>query len=484
MRQGWVNIPENNKQELEYILSLLENELKFNIAILYGSFVGGKMRSEKGGYELLLLTPGKPTKEGWELEEYIRRKYANETRIVWKIHIETVSIDTFNQVNTSNWYFWNIRMEGTIIYDSDNTSHRICRRMQFKSAKAYRCARRKYDYFFTLGSNMLDEAECLWNDDKPALAAIQLSYAAQCLIRAEEMAFYGFIIHTPDLQKSFRRARLFSKKLIKEFWLDSECVPPLFEQLTELRNAPCEDIDFILTRKHYRKMLGKLRVLQEIIHESCERHLFYLEHGKTRRQMMEEKAAEMVSATSRDKTIAISMNERYCSIYKQDVKHFLERLQQEAHWMYVLMHHSSNSEISVLYEKEDLVVDRMSIAEFEKQYDKFEQRLPIIIHFNTYHFKDENIHDYEATGEFEIGSTIELECAIVLDIAPYMLANICRNAMESGTPFVIDEPTIAKYGFTPADVELLRDEVAEINNRLMQGYIADYDRLKKIVEQK
>ena len=172
-------------------------------------------------------------------------------------------------------------------------------------------------------------------------------------------------------------------------------------------------------------------------------------------------------------------------IYKEDVKRFLEKLQQEAHWIYVLMHHSSKSEIRILYEGEkEITLEQISVLEFEKRYDRFEPEIPIIIHFNTYHFKDENILDFETFGEFEIMHTKELECSLVQEMAPHILAFICRQAIKNGEPFVIDDTTIAKYGFTSDDAKQLRDKVADINDSLMRGFQDDYNRLKRIVEQK
>ena len=60
-----------------------------------------------------------------------------------------------------------------------------------------------------------------------------------------------------------------------------------FEQLVGLRHAPLKYIDFVLPKWRYCKFLDKLRIIQEIIRDSCQRHLSYLEHGKTKKQWMD-----------------------------------------------------------------------------------------------------------------------------------------------------------------------------------------------------
>ncbi|WP_304379512.1 hypothetical protein [uncultured Parabacteroides sp.] len=287
MRRDWEGIPDKNKTDIEQMLSLLETKIEFDIVILYGRYAGGRMRSAQEGYEFLLLTRDDPTHEGWELEEFLKKEYPTESRAEWNLHIETVNIHTFNNINTASWFFWNIRMEGRIVYDSGNAPHRVFHYTSFKRVKAYKLARRQYDYFFIHGSDLLNEAERLWNEQKPVLAAINLSYAAQFLLRAEETVFYGNFIHTSELQKSFRRARVFSKKLSKAFNLAVHPDALFFEQLVGLRHAPLKYIDFVLPKWRYCKFLDKLRIIQETIRDSCQRHLSYLEHGKTKKQWMD-----------------------------------------------------------------------------------------------------------------------------------------------------------------------------------------------------
>ncbi len=296
MRRDWMNVPEKNRAELERILFLLETEFEFSIAILYGRYVGGRMRNEMQGYELLLLTHDDPTREGWQLDEYLKSAFPTSKRHEWKLHIETVNIHTFNNINTASWFFWNIRTEGTIIYDNGREALGVFRNTMFKHIEAYKLARSQYDYFFNNGSAMLDDAERLWDEQKPALAAIQLSYAAQFLLRAQETVFYGNFIHTSNLQKSFRRARVFSKRLVDAFNLNYPPDALLFEQLEGLRRAPRNHTDFALSERQYRRYRDALRKMQGIIRDSCGRHLFYLQHGKSAAQLKAEEAKRAEAA--------------------------------------------------------------------------------------------------------------------------------------------------------------------------------------------
>ena len=280
-------MPAEKITELQHILGCLQMQMQFEMAVLYGRYAGGCMRSEMGGYELLLITPNDPESDGWRLEEYLEAEYPVAARAEPMIHIETVNIHYLNNINTTNWFFWNIRMEGTIVYDSSNAVHGFFKSVVFKHLLAYRAARHSYDYFFMSGSRMLDDAERLWAEKKIPLVAIVLSYAALFLLRAEETVFFGYSIRTGNIQKIFRRARHFSKTLAAGFELADRVEAEFFEKLVGLRHAPRNHEDFKLSKYRYQFYLERLRKMQAIVRDSCERHLSYLELGKTKKQWMD-----------------------------------------------------------------------------------------------------------------------------------------------------------------------------------------------------
>lgn len=288
MRRGWPeNMPAEKITELQHILGCLQTQMQFEMAVLYGRYAGGAMQSKMGGYELLLITPNDPESDGWRLEEYLEAEYPVAARAEPMIHIETVNIHYLNNINTTNWFFWNIRMEGTIVCDSSNAVHGFFKSVVFKHLLAYRAARRSYDYFFTNGCRMLDDAERMWAEKKRPQVAFMLSYAALFLLRAEETVFFGYSIRTGNIQKIFRRARHFSKALAEEFESTDRSDAEFLDKLHNLRHAPRNHEDFKLSESRYRFYLGRLRKMQAIVRDSCQRHLSYLEHSNTKKQWMD-----------------------------------------------------------------------------------------------------------------------------------------------------------------------------------------------------
>jgi len=288
MRRGWPeNLPAENIAELQQILTCLQRRMQFEKAVLFGRYAGGRMHSETGGYELLLITVSDPELDGWQLEEYIKTECRIEFSSEWMLHIETVGLHYMNDINTASWFFWNIRIDGTIVYDRGDASHGLFTSTIFQYTKAYRAARTSYEYYFKTGSRMLDAIEWLWSENQHAPVAILFSYAALFLLRAEETVFFGNFIHTGNLQRIFLRARHFSRALIREFKMTNRFDAAFFDKLAGLRHIPRIYDGFSLPEGRYRFYLKKLRKMESIVQSSCERHLFYLEHGKAKKEWME-----------------------------------------------------------------------------------------------------------------------------------------------------------------------------------------------------
>ena len=64
----WPPLTSIHRSELKYLLGLLRTIMPYDRAILYGRYAGSRMRSEIGGYELLLVTRSMPTVEGWQID--------------------------------------------------------------------------------------------------------------------------------------------------------------------------------------------------------------------------------------------------------------------------------------------------------------------------------------------------------------------------------------------------------------------------------
>ena len=177
------------------------------------------------------------------------------------------------------------------------------------------------------------------------------------------------------------------------------------------------------------------------------------------------------------------------------MKEFLGELKEKAHAFYAILHKSPERFVKIVYNDDwcDTVAS-LTVAEFENRWEQFvSEDLRVMLSFRTFYSKverdshifeiDDSDRDWLGEDEYDFGCTSQLEYSVWSEQIPYILTAICRDAIIAGHPFVIDDETIAEYGFTDADVEYLKDMVARINNDTMSEFKENYWRLKRIVEQ-
>ena len=179
-------------------------------------------------------------------------------------------------------------------------------------------------------------------------------------------------------------------------------------------------------------------------------------------------------------------------IYKHDLKEFIDDLKLNRHWLYALMHNAPESAIGILWENiEEDTFEKISVAEFESKYDDFHPRYDTFsVVFGIYLFEEEQSSPgfYDIRDEEDDDDSVEmlfkedLAYSTISKEITNILARYCRQAMFVGQPFVMDEATMEKYGFTDADTAYLKGKVADINARLLAEFSAEHEKLKSIVE--
>ncbi len=177
------------------------------------------------------------------------------------------------------------------------------------------------------------------------------------------------------------------------------------------------------------------------------------------------------------------------------MKEFLAELKDKAHPFYVILYKSPKQFVKIVYDDDSYdTVTSLTVAQFENQWEQFiSKKFIVALSFRTFYPKSQrSSHTFEAEDydrdwlgedEYEFSCTWQLKYSVWSEQIPYVLAAICRDAIMEGHPFVIDDETIAEYGFTDADTEYLKDRVAKINEESLSEFRENYWRLKRIVEQ-
>lgn len=256
--------------------------MPYDRAILYGRYAGSRMRSEIGGYELLLVTRSMPTVEGWQIEPMLDICFPREIREESRIRIETVQYEFMERSCRDSWFYAGILSEGIILYDNGSIDNPLPAGRSL-TPEAAAGLRRRYEFLYGAAGDMLRTAVRMWNKHRPELAAVSLSHAATLMLRAEETVFYGAKnqIHTTQILPLFKRVRHYSRALANGFRPEDEVYAEFFENLTAYRDYEAIDPAQRLTWHKYKSYFRRLRAMQECIKISCQRHIHFLEYGRT-----------------------------------------------------------------------------------------------------------------------------------------------------------------------------------------------------------
>ncbi len=256
--------------------------MPYDRAILYGRYAGSRMRSEIGGYELLLVTRSMPTVEGWQIEPMLDICFPREIREESRIRIETVQYEFMERSCRDSWFYAGILSEGIILYDNGSIGNPLPAGRSL-TPEAAAGLRRRYEFLYGAAGDMLRTAVRMWNKHRPELAAVSLSHAATLMLRAEETVFYGAKnqIHTTQILPLFKRVRHYSRALANGFRPEDEVYAEFFENLTAYRDYEAIDPAQRLTWHKYKSYFRRLCAMQECIKISCQRHIHFLEYGRT-----------------------------------------------------------------------------------------------------------------------------------------------------------------------------------------------------------
>ena len=268
--------------------------MPYDRAILHGRYAGSRMRSEIGGYELLLVTRSMPTVEGWQIEPMLDICFPREIREESRIRIETVQYEIMERSCRDSWFYAGILSDGIILYDNGSIGNPLPAARSL-TPEAAAGLRRRYEFLYGAAGDMLRTAVRMWNKHRPELAAVSLSHAATLMLRAEETVFYGAKnqIHTTQILPLFKRVRHYSRALANGFRPEDEVYAEFFENLTAYRDYEAIDPAQRLTWHKYKSYFRRLRAMQECIKISCQRHIHFLEYGRTLAKTVTEAESEM-----------------------------------------------------------------------------------------------------------------------------------------------------------------------------------------------
>lgn len=178
------------------------------------------------------------------------------------------------------------------------------------------------------------------------------------------------------------------------------------------------------------------------------------------------------------------------SLDKASLKNFLAEAERQAHPIYTLLAGLPKEHFYLLrfYEGDrepkiweyDAERNKFSVAEFLANYDDFHlhDSFGICIEVHLERIDSDRVDDYDdcLCIDMQEGATVRM----LEEYLDRFLENYCERRMRDNRPFEFTAETVAAFGFTAEDTEMLRPRVERFNEVLKRRIRAEYEALARL----
>lgn len=178
-------------------------------------------------------------------------------------------------------------------------------------------------------------------------------------------------------------------------------------------------------------------------------------------------------------------------IYTDTLKELLSKLKSEAHYIYAFLSglpkdyfflrrdYDAANDLSV-YEDGDMENSMFTISEFYARYDTFHADDVFGAVFRV----QLNMIDSDRADEFSESISINnRDEATIEQLNEYLeifLECFCERCLRENHPFELTPQIVAKFGFTPDDVEKLAEPLNRHNTAAKTKILAEFEALNKL----
>jgi len=202
MKESLAYLPEHKRTELKLIVQTIRDVVKeAQIIILYGSYARGDYKEQKdlapdrksghvSDYDILVVTAEKKTAANTSLWRNITKK-CDKLNLSTHVRIIAHDIQHVNiQLAEGQYFFADIKKEGSLLYDSGN--YKLARKRKLKPAEQKRIAQDHFAKWFKSAQDAYLGYEMFLEKRKYNWAAFNLHQAAEHSYKAILLVFTGY----------------------------------------------------------------------------------------------------------------------------------------------------------------------------------------------------------------------------------------------------------------------------------------------------
>jgi len=271
-------LPENKKQQIIQITSIIKEVVSPEKIILFGSYATGNWVEDEyfengirysyiSDYDFLVVTNGTEEKE-----HILNDKIINKARSVTNIAVNCIihDIDYINEgLSFGQYFFSDIVREGIVLHDTGN--------VQFTTPKELTPAEQKekaqnyFDIWFNRGSGFLKGVNFYADQGELKIAAFTLHQATECFYNTILLVFTGYKPKTHSLEKLRQYAKPYSKELAAIFpeRTEDKQESHLFDLLKRGYIDARYKNDYFITATELSALIAKVQSMKSVIEEEC-----------------------------------------------------------------------------------------------------------------------------------------------------------------------------------------------------------------------
>lgn len=280
MKTSLSHLPENKQYEIKRIADIIQEVVRPEMIILFGSHAKGtnvshKYQSKDGtiheyisDYDFLVVT-----KDNQE------KTYVQESTIMDRVdhyqppvNLEIHEIDYINEgLSWGQYFFADIVKEGILLFDSRRAKFvepRVLSRSEEKEI-----AQQYFEKWFVRGTDFMSGIDGYLKKSKFKVSAFILHQATESFYYTTLLVFTGYKPKTHNLGKLKKQVKSISEELYLVFPEDSKLEKHLFDLLKRgYVDARYKD-DYVITEDEVVALISRVDKIQNIVRELCNKKI-------------------------------------------------------------------------------------------------------------------------------------------------------------------------------------------------------------------
>lgn len=277
MKTSLSHLPENKQYEIKRIADIIQEVVKPEMIILFGSYAKGKWIEERytdkvgtkyeyiSDYDFLVITNDNPEKS-----------YTQESMIMDRVdrykppvNLEIHELNYINKgLEEGEYFFVDIINEGILLYSKSNLQFSIPRELTLEERRVK--AERYFNTWFPQAHVFLKNAKFDFGEGHLKIGAFELHQATESLYYATLLVFTDYKPKTHNLWKLRKKTKSYSKELFEVFRTETDKNE---EYLFDLLKRGYVDAryrsDYSITKDELDALITKVSSMIPIVEKIC-----------------------------------------------------------------------------------------------------------------------------------------------------------------------------------------------------------------------